>query len=87
MTSVSTITSTITAIFCQCRNITPPSKKACPQALYIYIIPVGRSYLYAFLVAYHLHYASIPSIYLSILAVQVYQGNSYRIPKAYGDYL
>ena len=72
VTSVSTITSTITTIFCQCCNITPLSKKACPQALHIRIIPVGRFYFYTLLVAYHLYYTSIPSIYLSTLAVQVY---------------
>src|SRR6266581_5281340 len=32
-------------VFRQCRNITPPFSKACPQALYVRIIPVGRSYL------------------------------------------
>jgi hypothetical protein len=69
---VSTITSTIAAAFCQCRNITPPSAKACPQALYIRIMPVGRSYLYAPPVAYYLRYTSILSIYLGTLAVLVY---------------
>src|SRR6266568_3475549 len=55
--------------FRQCYNITPPFSKACPQALYIRIIPMGHSCLYTLLVAYHLHYTSIPSIYLSTLAV------------------
>src|SRR6266702_4361512 len=32
-------------VFHQCRNIIPPFSKACPQALYIRIIPIGRSYL------------------------------------------
>ena len=84
--STSIITSTITTVFCQCRNITPPSSKACPQALYICIIPIGRSYLYTPLVAYYLYYTSIPSIYLGTLVVLVYQGNGYKIFKAYGDY-
>ena len=74
----------LTAI-CQCRNITPRSAKACPQALYVRFILIGRSYLRALLVAYYLYYTSIPSIYLGTLAVQVYQGSSYRIPKAYRD--
>ena len=74
------------AVFCQCRNITPPSAKACPQALYIRFILIGRSYLYTLLVAYYLYYTSIPSIYLGTLAVLVYQGNGYRILKAYRDY-
>ena len=73
------------AVFCQCRNITPPSVKAYPQALYIRTIPIGRFCLYALLVAYYLYYTSIPSIYLGTLAVLVYQGNGYRILKAYGD--
>jgi hypothetical protein len=60
------------AVFYQCRNITPPSAKACPQALYIRTIPIGRSYLYTLLVAYYLYYTSIPSIYLGTLAVLVY---------------
>src|SRR6266702_6351678 len=59
-------------VFRQCRNITPPFNKACPQALYIHIILIGRSYLCVFLIAYHLHYTSIPSIYLDTLVVQVY---------------
>ena len=75
------------AVFCQCYNITPPSAKACPQALYIRTMPIGRSYLYTLLVAYYLYYTSIPSIYLSTLAVQVYQGNSYGTFKAYRDIL
>ena len=74
----------LTAV-CQCRNITPPSAKACPQALYVRFILVGRSYLCALPVAYYLYYTSIPSIYLGTLAVQVYQGSGYRIPKAYRD--
>jgi hypothetical protein len=69
---MSTITSTIAAAFYQCYNITPPSVKACPQALYICIIPVGRSYLYALPVAYYLYYASILSIRLGTLGVLVY---------------
>ena len=73
-------------VFCQCYNITPPSAKAYPQALYVRIIPIGRSYLYTLLVAYYLYYTSILSIYLGTLAVLVYQGNSYRIFKAYRDY-
>src|SRR6266571_5566754 len=64
-------------VFRQCCNITPPFSKACPQALYIRIIPVGRSCLCALLVAYHLHYTSIPFIYLDTLAVQVHWGNNY----------
>ena len=74
------------AVFCQCRNITPPSAKAYPQALYVRTMPIGRSYLYALPVAYYLYYTSIPSIYLGTLAVLVYQGNSYRILKAYRGY-
>ena len=53
----------------QCCNITPPSKKACPQALYVRITPIGYSYLYTLLVAYYLYYTSILSIYLGTLAV------------------
>src|SRR6266702_5069917 len=45
-------------IFRQCYNITPPFSKACPQALYIRIILMGRFYLGALLVAYRLHYTS-----------------------------
>src|SRR6266704_2067370 len=56
-------------VFCQCRNITPPFSKACPQALYVHIIPVGHSCLCAFLVACRLHCTSIPSIRLDTLAV------------------
>jgi hypothetical protein len=59
-------------VFCQCRNITPPSAKACPQALYIRIMPIGRSYLYILPVAYYLYYTSILSIYLGTLVVLVY---------------
>ena len=69
MSSASTTTSTITAVFCQYRNITPPSEKACPQALYVRIITVGRFYFYTLPVVYHFYYASIPSIYLGTLAV------------------
>ena len=72
-------------IFCQCRNITPPSTKACPQALYVRIISIGRSYLNIPLVAYRLYYTSTLPTYLGTLAVQVYQGNGYRILKAYRD--
>jgi hypothetical protein len=61
------------AVFYQCRNITPPpSVKACPQALYIRTMPIGRSYLYTLPVAYYLYYTSILSIYLGTLAVLVY---------------
>ena len=74
------------AVFCQCYNITPPSAKAYPQALYIYTIPIGRSYLYTLLIAYYLYYTSILSIYLGTLVVLVYQSNSYKILKAYRDY-
>src|SRR6266568_903177 len=59
-------------VFRQCYNITPPFSKACPQALYIHIILIGRSYLCALLVTYCLYYTSIPSIYLDTLVVQVY---------------
>src|SRR6266705_2862078 len=58
-------------VFRQCRNITPPFSKACPQALYVHIILVGRSYLCVLLVACCLHYTSIPSIHLDTLAVWV----------------
>ena len=73
------------AVFCQCRNITPPLSKACPQALYVRITPIGRSYPYILLVAYRLRYASTLSIRLGTLGVPVYQGNGYRILKAYRD--
>jgi len=33
-------------VFHQRRNITPPSEKACPQALYVHIISIGYSYLH-----------------------------------------
>ena len=69
VSSASTITSTITAVFCQCCNITPPSTKAYPQALYVCIIPIKHFYLYTLLVAYYLYYTSILSIYLGTLAV------------------
>src|SRR6266702_8453780 len=59
-------------VFRQCCNITPPFSKACPQALYVHIILIGRSYLYTLLAAYHLHYTSIPSIHLDTLAVWVH---------------
>src|SRR6266702_7079864 len=55
-------------IFCQCHNITPPFSKACPQALYVHIILIGRSYLGTLLVTYRLYYTNIPSIYLNTLA-------------------
>src|SRR6266568_8297834 len=74
-------------VFRQCHNITPPFSKACPQALYIRIILIGRSYLYALLVAYHLHYTSIPSIHLDTLAVQVCWGNSCGTLITFRDYL
>ena len=74
----------LTAV-CQCRNITPPSAKAYPQALYIRIISIGRSYLNTPPVAYYLRYASTLPTRLGTLAVQVYQGSGYRIPKAYRD--
>ena len=48
---------------------------------------MARSYPYALLVAYYPYYASILSIRLGTLAVQVYWGNSYGIPEAFRDYL
>ena len=63
----------------------PPSIKAYPQALYVYIMSIGRSYLNIPLVAYYLYYTSTLPTCLGTLAVQVYQGNSYRILKAYRD--
>ena len=47
-----------------------PSRKACPQALYVRIMPAGRSYLYAPLVAYRPRYTSTPSICLGTLGVR-----------------
>ena len=73
------------AVFYQCRNITPPSAKACPQALYVRIISIGRSYLNIPLVAYYIYYTSTLPTCLGTLVVQVYQGNGYRIFKAYRD--
>jgi len=61
----------VTAI-CQYRNITPPSAKACPQALYVRIMPIGRSYLYILPVAYYLRYTSTLSTRLGTLGVLVY---------------
>src|SRR6266704_1510012 len=61
-------------VFRQCRNITPPFSKACPQALYVRIILMGHSYLCALLVACRLHYTSILSIYLDTLIVRVHWG-------------
>src|SRR6266702_1494373 len=74
-------------VFRQCRNITPPFSKACPQALYVRIILVRRSYLCALLVAYRLHYTSIPSIHLDTLAVRVHWGNGCGTPVTFVDYL
>src|SRR6202044_3548051 len=54
---VTAICRNLTAV-CQCRNITPPSAKACPQALYVRIISIGRSYLNVPPVAYYLRYTS-----------------------------
>ena len=67
-------------------TLPPPSVKACPQALYIRIISIGRSYLNVPPVAYYLYYTSTLPTYLGTLVVQVYQGNGYRILKAYRDY-
>ena len=54
-------------VICQCRNITPPpSAKACPQALYIRIMPIGRFYLYILPIAYPLYYCQIIYILGSI---------------------
>ena len=58
----------LTAV-CQCRNITPPSAKACPQALYVRIMPIGRFYPHILLVAYYLRYTSTLPTYLGTLAV------------------
>src|ERR1700733_5264993 len=65
---ITAICRNLTAV-CQCRNITPPSAKACPQALYIRIISIGRSYLNIPPVAYYLYYASTLPTRLSTLAV------------------
>jgi len=55
---------------CASAVILPPlSKKACPQALYVRIISVGCSYLYAQQVAYYLRYTSTLSTYLDTLGV------------------
>jgi hypothetical protein len=50
----------------------PPFAKACPQALYVRIIPIGRFYLYVLLVAYYLYYTSTLSTYLGTLGDLVY---------------
>jgi hypothetical protein len=50
----------------------PPSAKACPQALYVRIIPIGRFCLYILSVAYYLHYTSTLSTRLGTLGVLVY---------------
>ena len=50
----------------------PLSAKACPQALYIRIMPIGRSYLYILPVAYYLYYTSTLFTYLGTLGVLVY---------------
>ena len=68
---VTAICRNLTAV-CQCRNITPPSSKACPQALYIRIIPIGHFYLYILLVAYPFYYTSTLFTYLGTLGVLVY---------------
>src|ERR1700723_1017583 len=65
---VTAICRNLTAV-CQCRNITPPSAKACPQALYVRIMSIGRSYLNIPPVAYCLRYASTLPTYLGTLAV------------------
>ena len=68
---VTAICHNLTAV-CQCRNITAPSKEACPQALYVRIMPIGRSYLYILPVAYYLRYTSTLSTRLDTLGVLVY---------------
>ena len=62
----------MSTVFHQRRNITPPSAKACPQALYIRIMPMGRFYLYVLPVAYRLRYTSTLSTHLGTLGVLVY---------------
>jgi len=47
----------------------PPLRKSLPLGFIVHIIPIGRSYLYALLVAYYHYYTSIPSICLGTLAV------------------
>ena len=69
----------------EAQQYTKRLKEACPQALYICIILIGRSYLYVLPVAYPLYYTSTLSTYLGTLGVLVYQGNSYKIFKAYRD--
>jgi hypothetical protein len=61
----------MTAVY-QCRNITPPSEEACPQASYVHIMPVGRFYLCILPVAYPLRYTSTPPTRLGTLGVLVY---------------
>ena len=53
-------------------TLPPPLEKLVLKLCISVIIPMGRSYLYALLVAYYLYYASIPSIYLGTLVVQVH---------------
>ena len=53
-------------------TLPPPLEKLALKLYMSVIIPMGRSYLYTLLVAYCLHYTSIPSIYLGTLVVQVY---------------
>ena len=50
-------------------TLPPPSAKACPQALYICIMSIGRSYLNIPLIAYYLRYTSTLPTCLGTLAV------------------
>ena len=68
-------------------TLPPPLEKLALKLYMSIIISMGRSYLYALLVAYCLYYTSILSIYLGTLVVQVYWGNGYRTPVFFGDYL
>src|ERR1700722_7070625 len=68
---ITAICRNLTAVY-QCHNITPPSAKACPQALYVYIMSIERSYLNVPPVAYCLYYTSTLFTYLGTLGVLVY---------------
>jgi hypothetical protein len=59
----------MTAISASTVTLPPPFKKACLQALYIYIIPIGHFHFYTLLVAYYPYNTSILSIYLGTLVV------------------
>jgi hypothetical protein len=88
-TIMSTITSTITAVFCQCCNITPPSKKACPQALSvlclwgILVFILNRQLIVFTILAFHpLVEVLWRSRFIRVTAIEFLKlmGTAYKVP-------